>query len=369
MLPAFLAALFFALNATCGTHNVRAHGPLRANLGRLVIAAITLAIFAHTLGNGFHSASVDWFLLSGVIGMGVGDLGTYGALPFLGSRLTVLVTQCLAAPIAAIGEWIWLGTRLTAGQIFWGTVILAGVAVAIMPSRASPPRVRIRPVGFMFGLLAAAGQGLGALVSRKGVMVASSAGESVHNVIFGLTAAYQRIVAGLVFTAAWFLLVRALGRELRPPTTVPGAVVTSAAQAAAGRAGADADRAGRPGSTTPATPIRGDARSEPASKQPGVAGLAEAGMPGSMTPATAPVEPHAKWWLLANGLAGPVIAVGCYQWALATTPSGIVLPIAATSPLLSMPIAYWIEGDRPRRRALVGGVLAVTGCIALTLSR
>ena len=71
--------------------------------------------------------------------------------------------------------------------------------------------------------------------------------------------------------------------------------------------------------------------------------------------------------MLANGLAGPVLGVGCYQWALATTPSGIVLPIAATAPLLSIPIAFWLEGDRPPRRAIVGGILAVAGCAALAL--
>jgi drug/metabolite transporter (DMT)-like permease len=73
--------------------------------------------------------------------------------------------------------------------------------------------------------------------------------------------------------------------------------------------------------------------------------------------------------MLANGLAGPVLGVGCYQWALATTPSGIVLPIAATAPLLSIPIAYWLEGDRPTRRAILGGVVAVGACIALSTSR
>ena len=76
---------------------------------------------------------------------------------------------------------------------------------------------------------------------------------------------------------------------------------------------------------------------------------------------------RARGWMLANGLAGPVLGVGCYQWALATTPSGIVLPIAATTPLLSIPIAFWLEGDRPPRRAIVGGVLAVVGCAALAL--
>ncbi len=301
MLPAFLAAFFFALNATCASHNVRALGPARANAGRLLIAALILGAIAHTIGHGFTSASVPWFLLSGVIGMGLGDLGVYAALPLLGSRITVLMTQCLAAPLAALGEWLWLDTRLSFTQIAWGVAILAGVSIAIMPSHASPPRVKVRPIGFLFGVLAACGQGFGALVSRKGVDVATAAGEAAHNATFGLTAAYQRILAGLVFVIVWFGVLRFLRRL--PPA--------------------------------PQHTLR---RSD-------------------------------RIWLLANGLAGPVLGVGCYQWALATTPSGIVLPIAATAPLLSIPIAFWLEGDRPPKRAIVGGVLAVAGCIALTATR
>ncbi|MEX2044109.1 MAG: EamA family transporter, partial [Opitutus sp.] len=223
--------------------------------------------------------------------------------PLLGSRLTVLLTQCLAAPLAALGEWLWLGTRLSAAQILWGLLILAGVATAIMPGRKSPPRVKVRALGFLLGFLSACGQGFGALISRKGVSVAEVAGEAVHNATFGLTAAYHRIFAGLLLVILWFAVLRILGRLTEAPDPSP------------------ADRrAGR-------------------------------------------------WWMLGNGLAGPVLGVGCYQWALATTPSGIVLPVAATAPLLSMPIAFWLEGDRPSRRAILGGVIAVAGCMALTASR
>ena len=70
-----------------------------------------------------------------------------------------------------------------------------------------------------------------------------------------------------------------------------------------------------------------------------------------------------------NGFTGPVLGVGCYQWALATAPGGIVLPIAATTPLFAIPIAYWLEGDRPSRRALVGSAIAVAACAALALTR
>lgn len=301
---ASLAAFFFALNATCASRSVQASGPMRANLGRLVISAGVLGLFAHLFGQGFGSASLGWFLLSGIIGMGLGDLGVFAALPLLGSRLTVLMTQCLAAPIAALGEWLWLDTRLSGAQMLWGAVIIGGVLLALMPSKASPPRVRVRPIGFLFGLLAAAGQGFGALVSRKGVEVAIAAGESAHNATFGLNAAYHRILAGLVFTALWFLVLRLLGRLPARPAALD-------------------DAAGRR---------------------------------------------RARQWLLANSLIGPVLAVGCYQWALATTPSGLVLPIAATTPLLAIPLTYWLEGERPSKRSVVGGVVAVVGAVALTLT-
>jgi drug/metabolite transporter (DMT)-like permease len=300
LFAAFLAAVFFAFNATCANHSIRALGSPRANVIRLVIGALVLGLFAHTVGRGFSSAGTAWFFLSGVIGLGIGDLGSYGALPLLGSRITVLMIQCLAAPLAALGEWWWLGTRLTLPQILCGSFILLGVAVAIVPSRSNPPRVKVRPIGFLYGFVAACGQGLGAaLVSRKAVTVAAAAGEAVSNVTFGLTAAYERIVAGLAFTFAWFAILRLFRRLPGPPRQ-------------------------------------------------------------------APATPRSWIWTLANGLAGPVAGVGCYQWALATTPSGIVLPIAATTPLLSIPISFWLEGDRPTRRSLIGGVMAVAGCIVLT---
>ena len=46
-----------------------------------------------------------------------------------------------------------------------------------------------------------------------------------------------------------------------------------------------------------------------------------------------------------------------------------MLPIVATAPLVIVPMSYWFENERPSRRSLVGGVIAVTGVVALTLAR
>jgi drug/metabolite transporter (DMT)-like permease len=74
-------------------------------------------------------------------------------------------------------------------------------------------------------------------------------------------------------------------------------------------------------------------------------------------------------WVLANVLTGPVLGVTCYQWALSTTPAGIVQPIVATSPLVTIPLAAAVERTWPRPLYYAGAVLAVAGVAGLYLAR
>ena len=296
MIAALLTTSFFALSIIFAQRSLTQAGQLQANIGRLIVAALALGIYAHTVGTGFRSASTGWLLWSGMIGMGLGDLALFMALPKLGSRLSLLITQCLAAPIAAVCEWLWLGTRLTEVEIVLSFVILAGVAFAFMPDRKNPPKVKLHWTGFVLGLASAAGQGIGAIITRKGSMVALAAGEAQLD---GINAAYHRILGGLAITALWFLFRQWQRNWVRPVDQ--------------------------------------------------------------------PIKPR-YGWVVANAMAGPVIGVSCYQWALATTPSGLVLPIVATSPLLAIPLAWWLEGDRATTRSVIGGGIAVAGVIGLTLS-
>lgn len=320
MLGAFLTTIFFSLSSIFATRAIREVGATRANLGRLVVATVFLGAWAHLVpalshgrlgGRGFAGAGLVLFWLSGVVGMGLGDIAVFAALPLLGARLTVVMTQCLAAPIAAFAEWLWLGTTLTTSQIGWSTVILGGVALALAPSRAHPPRVRVRATGIIFGALAAMGQGLGAVLSRKAYDVTAAASQTID----GMTATYQRIVGGLVVTLLYF-----------------------AARMIVQRRQSSLNDNGSP-----------DAQS---SRIVSGSGFVR------------------RWrWTFVNALCGAVVGVSCYQWALSTTASGIVLPIVATTPIVVVPLAYWLDGDRPTKRSLLGGVIAVAGAIALSQAR
>jgi drug/metabolite transporter (DMT)-like permease len=290
---AFFTTFLFATSSVLAAKSQQAVGPARANLGRLCLGALFLGLWAHSVGHGLGGPALPWLLASGLVGMGVGDLAFFAALPFIGSRLTTTLNQCLAVPVAIAVEWLWLDARLTAGQLGSIVVILGGLVVALWPKRTEAAG---RGVGWgiALGVVAATGQGLGAVLSRQAFAVAAGAGTTLD----GLTAAYQRALGGLGLTLLWFGIMAWKRRERAPAT---------------------------------------------------------------------PPSLRAHGWIVLHALAGPVFGMGTFQLALATTPSGIVLPITACAPLAVIPLAYWLEGERPSKRSLAGGAIAVAGAVTLAL--
>lgn len=187
-----------------GSRLSRIVGGLEANFLRIVLATFLLGIYAHSCGGGFSGRALPYFLLSGLIGFGIGDLALYQALPRIGSRLSMILVHCLAAPIGAAAEWIWLGTSLSLLQVTCSVVTLLGVAIALAPREHLHLPRNVLILGIVFGVIGACGQGFGTVVSRKAYAVAAHAGENID----GLTAAYQRICGGVFFAAAPYFFNR-----------------------------------------------------------------------------------------------------------------------------------------------------------------
>ena len=297
MLPSLITVLLFAISGVSGSKMTRVLGGIEANFARILLATFFLGVWAHTAGQGFSGPGLWIFFASGLIGFGLGDLALYQAYPILKARLSLVLVHCLAAPIAAFAEWLWLGTVLTLFQMLSIALTLAGVATALAPSENLhiPPRLLFK--GIVLGAIAAAGQALGAVMSRKAYVLIAQAGMEID----GMTAAYQRIWGGVLIAGLsyWWLRLK-----------------------------------------------HADQPREPFVKR----------MRGNWQ------------WLLLNGAAGPAFGVACYQWALATTPTGIVMPIVALTPLAIIPLSRIFEGERPTRRSLLGGAIAVLGVVALRIS-
>jgi drug/metabolite transporter (DMT)-like permease len=304
MFAAFLATVLFSVSVVCGHRTAKLVGGVEANFWRLAAATVFLGAWAYTGGNGASGDSFPLFFISGLVGIGVGDAGLFQALPRLGPRLSLLLIQCLTAPAAALIERAWMGTTLGALQVVCMLVVLAGVGVALSPSEHLHIPRRQLFVGVLAALVGMLGNAAGAVLSRKAYAVALVSHEHVD----GGTAAFQRIVGG-VLVAALLLLV-AKRQHWRVPNDFGEIIDTTAARD--------------------------------------------------------------KWrriwpWVAMNSLAGQTLGVSAMQWALATTPTGIVMSITALTPLTVMPLTRVLEKERITPRAVIGGVIAVAGVIGLTL--
>ncbi len=304
MLPAILATLLYAVSSVSGARAARMLGGLKANFWRLLIATAMLGAWSFGFGEGFHGEALPWFILSGLVGFGVCDVALYQALPRIGSRLCSLLVNCVAAPVAGVIEWLWLGHTLTAPQIACSATILVGVATALAPDKRSPAPTADFRSGIILGLVAAVANGWGGVLNRKAFDLIQSSGAPMD----GLTAAFQRIVPGVIFAGLFLLWSRR--------------------HSVAGRLGWIDDAP--PGPAAPKTDWR-----------------------------------KALPWLVLNATVGATLGVACVQWALATQPAGLVFSIVATTPLAVVPLAWGIEGERPSVRSLIGGVVAVAGAVAL----
>ncbi len=305
MLPSFLTTIFFCISVICGHRSAKLIGGSEANFWRLVFAASFLWVWAFTFGKGLTGAAFPIFLLSGVIGIGVGDVALFQALPRLGPQLTLLLTRCLAPPFAALIEWLWIGTKLRPAQIFFGVIILVGIGVSLTPGKHLKLTRKDVVVGALFGILAAFGDAVGAVLSRKGYAVLKEHDEFID----GGTAAFQRIIGGLMVAGVCLLIAK--WRSVKEHLTFSGRAAT--------------------------LPSLEKWR-------------------------------KAFPWVIANSLAGQTLGVSCYQWAFQTTPAAIVLPIVATTPLVAMPINRIMEGEKVTMRSIVGGAIAVAGLVGLTLA-
>ncbi len=303
MLAALFTTLLLAVSAICGYRSSKQIGGSEANLWRVCLAAFFLGLWANTFGTGLAGDAFPLFLLSGFLGVGLGDTGYFQALPRLGSRRTVLLVQCLTPPFAALIEWRWLGTRLNLPEIICIAVILAGVAVALAPGDHLKISARDLGFGVSFCFFAAVCGALGTVMSRKAFAVAHAAGQYPDPGTTG----YQRVLGGVLLPAVILLVVKWRSAH------------------------------------------------------------AHGGVFEEKTRQVSREKWRRIWpWVLGNSLAGQTLGMSCFQWAIEKTPAAIVTAIVALTPIILLPMTRIVDGEKIGLRSLVGALIAVAGVIGLT---
>ena len=166
------------------------------------VVALSLLIPTVALGGEIlapvHPMGLSLLLLSGMVGIGLGDTAFFASLNRLGERRTVLIVETLAPPLAVIMAWIALheilpplgfaGIAMTAAGVGW--------VIAERTCGFEAGRRQLR-TGIHLGLTAALFQALGAVLSR---------GALVNFDISPLRSTLIRLIGGTLVLLLWIPL-------------------------------------------------------------------------------------------------------------------------------------------------------------------
>lgn len=168
-LAALTAACLWAVSSAIYGRVGQRIQPLELNIfkGAIAIALLVCTIFLqNSTLTAVTPATIGLLLLSGVLGIGIGDTAFFFTLNYLGTRRALLM-ETLSPPLAAILAFIVLQEQLSfsaCGGILLTILGVAWVVTEQVPNLSEHPTHRLRGVGF--GIIAAIALASGAVVSR-----------------------------------------------------------------------------------------------------------------------------------------------------------------------------------------------------------
>lgn len=200
-LAALVAATLWACTAIISTGPAKALGAVHFNVFRMGMVFVCLCIAALFTG-GFNAvlwANATPLLLSGLIGIFLGDTLMFSGLRRLGPRRNQVIFGANAPLAAAIG-WIWLDETFGWMGIAGVSLVTIGVGVAVFMGRRKEETHSLEHtdgrlwIGASFALGAALCQALGLIMSRPameaGVDPVAASVLRVGVAVLGLLASY-----------------------------------------------------------------------------------------------------------------------------------------------------------------------------------
>ncbi|OUX88154.1 MAG: EamA family transporter [Alteromonas sp. TMED35] len=192
-------ALCWAIAARLFRGTGNAFSPLTMNFWKgLISIAILAVVLLVVQPTGLTTSTVLWLLVSGLIGIGIGDTCFFKALQSIGDSQAVLVAETLAPLFTALFAMAFIGEWITWQQWVGVAVVLFSVDMVIKARKRSTTHV-FATSGYLYGVGAALCQAIGAVVSRDIL----SAGE-----IDAASAAFLRLVGGMFFVVPFIALTK-----------------------------------------------------------------------------------------------------------------------------------------------------------------
>lgn len=192
-------ALCWAIAARLFSGIGNAFSPLTMNFwkGLISIALLSVVLIAVQPAL-FSTNAVIWLLVSGFIGIGIGDTCFFKALQSIGDSQAVLVAETLAPLFTALFAMAFIGEWITWQQWIGVAVVLFSVDMVIKTRKRSATHV-FATSGYLYGVGAALCQAVGAVVSRDIL----GSGD-----VDAASAAFLRLVGGMVFVVPFIAVTK-----------------------------------------------------------------------------------------------------------------------------------------------------------------
>jgi drug/metabolite transporter (DMT)-like permease len=175
-IAALFTSLCWSMAAIGFTYASRQVGSQVTNRVRVVVAFVALffinwALYGQPIPLQAGGARWLWLMLSGVVGLAIGDAFLYRTYQLIGPRIGSLLMSMNAVFGTAIA-WLFLGEKLTAMQYIGMVVTLSGIGWVVLTRPADTQgqaSAKLSAQGVLFGILAALGQAGGIVLSKQGM--------------------------------------------------------------------------------------------------------------------------------------------------------------------------------------------------------
>jgi drug/metabolite transporter (DMT)-like permease len=305
--------------------------PLQLNFGKGIIAIalllITLAWRSEPLAD-LRLFSVILLLISGIIGIGLGDTAYFAALNHLGARRTLLL-ETLSPPIGAIFALIFIQEQLSFKDWCGSLLVLIGIAWVISERNPLGDGERnLQSMGIIWAILAAISQAAGAVMSRMALL---------QSQMSPLASTLIRLVGGTSIVLILLLLSSPFGRGNREQVT--------------GKSGAY--RASR--KLVVSSPFTTSQEGEEKDFGRGL----------NPCPQRQLLTLRSIGAIAIAAFGSTYLGIWLQQTALKFSPTGIAQTLLATSPLFILPLAA-LMGEKISSQAIGGVLIAVSGIFVLS---
>lgn len=185
-IAALLTALSWSLASLAFSHGVKKVGSIQANVCRLLFASVFLLFIIMVTGIPFNLSLMQtgYLIISGIIGLVIGDTFLFKAYEHIGPRLSMLLMATVPA-MSALLAFVLFGEALSFKSVTGILITIIGIGLVLYQSADAPAvKYKISTNGIVFGLLAALGQALGLIFAKFAFQMGD---------INGFTASFIRI--------------------------------------------------------------------------------------------------------------------------------------------------------------------------------